>query len=141
MPDNKLQEAIKVTPDFRRSEGFISTYANNVLFETTVFDVKIVFGQITQPYGDKPFVEQRSAATLSWREAKIAALLLTMNVAMHENLFGALEIPEGNLPEGFQRTPEDRQLPLLKMMELVGERPPVKPNTLVSEAVKPITTQ
>jgi hypothetical protein len=125
MSENTAIEPAK--PSFKRSDDFVSAYANNVLFETTVFDVKVSFGEISQPFNEKPFVEQRAAITLSWREAKIAALLLTMNVAMHENQFGVLEIPAGNLPEGFDRTPQDRHSSLLKMMEFVGDRPPVKP--------------
>jgi hypothetical protein len=101
-----------------------------------VFDVKMVFGELIQFPNAQPFIEQHTAVTLSWREAKIAALFLVMNVAMHENKFGALDIPDGILPSDFQRTAEEAKLPLIKLLEFVGERPPVKPN-----APAPETTQ
>jgi hypothetical protein len=87
----------------------------------------MVFGDIVQFPNAQPFVEQHTAVTLSWREAKIAALFLAMNVATHENQFGALDIPEGILPPNFQRTVEEGKLPLMKLMEFVEHRPPVKP--------------
>ncbi|MGB6385279.1 MAG: DUF3467 domain-containing protein [Terriglobales bacterium] len=133
MPEEKMNEKIKIATEFKRAEDFLSSYANNVMFETSVFDIKIVFGELLQPYGGKPFVEQRSATTLSWLEAKIAALFLIMNVAMHEKQFGPLVIPEGTMPLDFSQTSEERELPLVRLMELVEQRPPVKPAVAKSE--------
>lgn len=124
----KADAGPKSVTKFEQSEDFASGYANNVFFATSIFDLKMIFGDIVQFPNAEPFVEQHTAITLSWREAKIAALFLTMNVAVHENQFGALDIPEGIMPPNFQRTVEEGKLPLMKLMELVEHRPPVKPD-------------
>lgn len=126
MPDEKLDDVTKAVTKFERSDKFTTTYANNVFFATSIFDIRMVFGEVVQFPNVLPFVEQHTAVTL-WREAKIAAIFLTMNVAMHENQFGVLDIPEGILPPNFQRTAEEGKLSLLKLMELVEHRPPVTP--------------
>jgi len=123
MPD----EAPKPATLFQQSADFASSYANNVFFSTSIFDIKMIFGDIIQYPNVQAFVEQHTAVTLSWREAKIAALFLAMNVTMHENQFGTLDIPDGILPPGFQRSAAEGKLPLMKLMELVEQRPPVKP--------------
>lgn len=135
MPDEKPSDSKPVTR-FERSDDFSASYANNVFFATSVFDIKMIFGDIVQFPNDQPFVEQHTAITLSWREAKIAALFLAMNIAMHENKFGALDVPEGILPPSFQRTPEEGKLPLMKLMEFVEQRPPVKPEAAASETTQ-----
>jgi len=113
MPEEKSNENIKIATEFKRANDFTTRYANNVIFETSVFDIKIVFGELSQPFGGTAFVEQHNAVTISWLEAKIAALFLSMNVAMH-----ALE---------------ELKLPLMKLMELVPARPPVEVESRVSE--------
>jgi hypothetical protein len=128
MPDERPKTDAKPVTKFEQSENFASGYANNVFFSTSIFDIKLIFGDIVQFPNAEPFVEQHTAVTLSWREAKIAALFLTMNVAMHENQFGALDVPVGILPPNFQQTAEEGKLPLMRLMELVEHRPPVKPD-------------
>jgi hypothetical protein len=135
MPDEKPNDVSKiVVTKFEQSDNFASSYANNVFFSTSIFDIKMVFGDIVQFPNAQPYVEQHTAITLSWREAKIAALFLAMNVAMHENQFGALDIPAGILPANFQRTAEEGKLPLTKLMEFVEHRPPVKPDGPAAES-------
>lgn len=128
MPDENPNKIDNIIAKYEQSDDFESRYANNVFFSTSIFDVKMVFGDILQFPNVQASVVQHTAITLSWREAKIAALFLVMNVAMHENQFGTLDIPAGILPPHFQRTVEEGKLPLLKLMEFVGERPPVKPD-------------
>jgi len=141
MPEEKLDENIKIANQFSRAENFLARYANNVNYETSVFDLKFVFGELVQPIGKTPYVEQHTALTVSWLEAKIAALFLSMNVAMHENKFGTLNIPNGTLPADFMRTSEELKLPLMKLMELVAVRPPVEPGSPVAETDKIKVTQ
>jgi hypothetical protein len=136
MPEEKLDENVKIASDFTRAQDFIARYANNVNFETSVFDIKMVVGELRQPIGAKPFIEQHTAITFSWLEAKIAALFLSMNVAMHEKQFGALNIPNGTLPPNFLRAVEELKLPLMKLMELVAVRPPVEVESTVTETTQ-----
>jgi hypothetical protein len=134
MPDEKPNDVVsKPVATFKQSEDFASSYANNVFYATSVFDVRMVFGELVQFPNEPPYVEQHTAVTLSWREAKIAALFLVMNVAMHEKKFGALDIPDGILPPDFQLTPEEGKLPLTKLTEFIEHRPPVKPIAPVSD--------
>lgn len=126
MPEEKSEETIKIADQFTRAQEFLARYANNVNYETSVFDLKIVFGELVQPLGKKAFIEQHTSVTLSWLEAKIAALFLAMNVAMHEKNFGTLNIPNGTLPADFMRASEELKLPLMKLMELIAVRPPVQ---------------
>ena|ERR1039458_42906 len=133
MPEEKSDETVKIADQFTRAQNFLARYANNVNYETSVFDLKIVFGELAQPIGKKAFVEQHTSVTLSWLEAKIAALFLCMNVAMHENKFGTLDIPSGTLPADFMRTSEELKLPLMKLMELVAVRPPVQAGSPTDE--------
>lgn len=133
MPDEKLDSAvIKPITKFEQSEDFISRYANHVYFYTSVFDIRTIFGEIVQFPDGSPKIEQHTSVTLSWRQAKITALFLAMNVAMHENKFGALDIPDGILPPTFQRSPEEGKLPLTKLLEFIEQRPPVKPDAPAS---------
>ena len=76
MPEEKSEETIKIADQFTRAQEFLARYANNVNYETSVFDLKIVFGELVQPLGKKAFIEQHTSVTLSWLEAKIAALFL-----------------------------------------------------------------
>jgi hypothetical protein len=141
MPEEKLNENVKIADQFSRAESFLTRYANNINYETSVFDLKIVFGELVQPIGKTPYVEQHTAMTLSWLEAKIAAVFLSMNVAIHEKRFGTLNIPNGTMPADFRRTSEELQLPLMKLMELVAVRPPVEPRGSVAETDKIKVTQ
>jgi hypothetical protein len=136
MPDEMPDDAIKPITKFERSEDFASRYANHVYFATSVFDIRVMFGEILQFPDIPPFVNQHTSMTLSWREAKIAALFLAMNVAMHENKFGTLDIPDGILPPKFQRTAEEGKLPLTKLLEFLEHRPPVKPETPPTETTQ-----
>lgn len=133
MSEEKSNENVKIADQFTRAQNFLARYANNVNYETSVFDLKIVFGELVQPVGKTPFVEQHTSVTLSWLEAKIAALFLSMNVAMHENNFGTLNIPKGTLPANFMQTDEELKLPLMKLMELVAVRPPVQAGSPADE--------
>src|ERR1700730_1191495 len=88
MPDEKLNDDTRKIIKFERADDFVTAYANNVFFETSVFDIKMTFGELDQPHEKEPFVEQHTAMTLPWMQAKITALLLAINVAAHEKKFG-----------------------------------------------------
>lgn len=136
MPDEKPSDAIVKITKFEQSEDFISRYANHVYFSTSVFDIKAIFGEIVQFPEIPPIINQHTGVTLSWRQAKITALFLVMNIAMHENKFGALDIPDGIFPPNFQRSPEEGKLPLTKLLELIESRPPVKPEIPATETTQ-----
>ena len=81
--------------NFKRGEDFASLYANNVQFESSVWDLKLIFGQLDQA---NQCFEQHTAVTLPWLHAKIAAYFLVMNVLFHESQLGRLKMPTVVLP-------------------------------------------
>ena len=53
-----------------QTEDFRNTYANNVLFETSVWDLKMIFGQLDQRLGQNAVV-QHTAVAVPWPQVKI----------------------------------------------------------------------
>src|SRR5712692_7318013 len=110
MEDEKITQAIKRGLPFELAEDFRSRYANNVFYETSVFDIKLDFGEVMQLPGQDPYIEQHTSITLSWLEAKLAVLFLAVNVATQEKRFGTIPIPEGLIPSYFQKSAEEGKL-------------------------------
>jgi len=54
---------------FARVEDFVNYYANNVQFEASSFDLKVIFGQLQQSHGTQ--VLQECAVTVPWVQAKL----------------------------------------------------------------------
>jgi hypothetical protein len=79
------------------SEDFATGYANQIRFETSSWDLKIVFGQLDQSTGT-PSVEWHTAMTIPWPQAKIGLYFLQANVAIYEQLFGKIQMPWDVIP-------------------------------------------
>jgi hypothetical protein len=58
-------------------------YANNSRFETSVWDLKILFGQLDQHAGTSG-IDWHTAVTMPWMQAKVFAYYLLLNIAIHE---------------------------------------------------------
>ncbi|MFL6351505.1 MAG: hypothetical protein ACJ74Z_06610 [Bryobacteraceae bacterium] len=86
-----------VIPPAIRAEDFISTYANALRFEPTVYDLKIIFGQTDVSQGNER-VEQRAAATIPWALAKLAIYFLEVNIRIHEAQHGKVHVPVNQIP-------------------------------------------
>ena len=84
-------------PEFTRGEDFTSLYANHVQFEPSVWDLKIIFGQLDQAKGPA-VVEQHTAITLAWPEAKVAAYFLLANMIGHQSKIGIIPIHNSVIP-------------------------------------------
>jgi hypothetical protein len=85
----------------RRAEDFVSRYANNVQFESSAFDLKVVFGLLDQsgaPKFEKPSVEQHTAISLSWLEVKLVIFFLQLHLAGYEAENGKVKVPISALP-------------------------------------------
>jgi hypothetical protein len=98
--DEKLQ--IKPAPgqaslDFERDENFVTLYANNITFEAAIWDLKMIFGQLDQR--DKIVVEQHTAITIPWLQAKLLIYLLQVNVSVFEAEHGKIQVPERFIQE------------------------------------------
>ncbi|MGO9262583.1 MAG: DUF3467 domain-containing protein [Bryobacteraceae bacterium] len=86
------QETQPVADEIIRSDRFVSAYANNVKFELSIWDVKILFGEVLK-YGSPSVVQQHAVMTVPWLQAKAMALFLSINVASHEEIDGPIRIP------------------------------------------------
>jgi hypothetical protein len=82
---------------FKREEDFYSGYANNTLFEGTIWDLKIYFGQTDIAQGANVVV-QHTAITLPWNYAKIFSYLLQTQIAAREAEDGRIPVPKHIVP-------------------------------------------
>ncbi len=77
-------EATTTPPlQFERTEDFFPTYANNVTFEVSAWDIKLIFGQLDQASG-KASVKQHVAVTIPWPQAKLLLFWLRIQVEAAE---------------------------------------------------------
>ncbi len=74
-------------------------YANNTLFEATIWDLKILFGEFFARDGK---VDWHTSMTIPWAQAKLMAYFLQVNVAIYEGSHGRIEIPAQMTPDEFK---------------------------------------
>jgi hypothetical protein len=97
MPDTKqITPSTGIAP-FQRTDDFVEGYANNLRFEPTVYDLKIIFGETDQSSGTET-TQQHTAITLPWALVKLALFFLEVNVAIHELVNGKIMIPPNQIP-------------------------------------------
>jgi hypothetical protein len=79
----------------QRTDDFVSAYSNNVVFEQSVWDLKITFGQLDQSAG---VIEQHTAITIPWSIAKLSLYYLAAQVAGYEAVNGKIMMTRDTLP-------------------------------------------
>jgi hypothetical protein len=79
----------------QRSEDFSEVYANNVTFEISAWDLKIIFGQLDQAIG---VIEQHTAITVPWALAKLALYHLRSQILAREMFWGPIRLTDDMLP-------------------------------------------
>jgi hypothetical protein len=96
-PTQTLQSAPTL---YQRDENFESLYANNVNIDATVWDLKLVFGQFNSATRAtaQPGIEQHTAITIPWLQAKLLAYYLQLHVAIHEVENGKIAVPDALIP-------------------------------------------
>jgi hypothetical protein len=100
---------------YQRAANFTTTYANNAYFESSAWDLKIVFGQLEQPPEQPPVITQHIAVTIPWAQAKLALYYLRLHVEGNELQNGKILIRKDLLPtEPAPLTPEQEKDPLAK---------------------------
>jgi hypothetical protein len=82
---------------FRRSAEFTTLYANNVQFESSVWDLKLIFGELDQS-ANPHSVEQHTAVILPWQQAILTAYYLIVNAMIHEAGDGKVPLPPRIIP-------------------------------------------
>jgi hypothetical protein len=78
------------------SEDLATEYANNTFFQPTIWDLKILFGELS-PLAKS--IEWHTSITLPWAQAKIMAYYLELNVAAYELRQGPIKVPSQSLPQ------------------------------------------
>jgi hypothetical protein len=121
MEDQKKTTPAPQAPQIRRSEDFNSYYANNVQFEVSAFDLKVILGLLDQR-GGKVTVEQFAEVSFGWVEAKLLSFLLQVQIAIHEVEDGKILIPQRILPLDVSSLPIPKELadnPLAKQAQQI----------------------
>jgi hypothetical protein len=99
-----MREQETVRPEIQRElEDFASLYANNVVYEASVWDLKLIFGQLDQKLlepaeGKTVTVDYHTAITLPWEAIKLMIYYLRANLATHEIESGPIKLPDRVLP-------------------------------------------
>ena len=92
-------------PDIKleRTENFVSRYANNLRFESSVWDLKVIFGELDQSQGDE-LVHQHTLITLPWTTVKLLIYFLRVNLTLHERQNGKVKMASSVWPAPLDRT-------------------------------------
>ena len=77
------------------TEDLTADYANNTYFESSVWDLKIVFGEWS---GETKSVDWHTSMTIPWAQAKLMAYYLGVNIAAHELSLGKIPFPDSVIP-------------------------------------------
>jgi hypothetical protein len=83
---------------FRRSEDFASLYANNIRLEPSVWDLKLIFGLLDLSTPGEVTVEQHSAISMAWSEAKVMTFYLLVHLTAHQADNGPIQVPFPVIP-------------------------------------------
>jgi hypothetical protein len=78
--------------EFERLENFLKIYANSANIEVSLWDFKLVFGEL-KTVGNKQVIEQSVAVTMSPQHAKVLAGVLNENVKKYEEAIGEIKLP------------------------------------------------
>jgi hypothetical protein len=84
--------------EFKRDEDFVSRYANNLQFESSVWDLKLIFGLLDLHDAEKPTIEQHTSISLAWPEVKICLYLIQIHLALYEKVNGKIKVPAAGIP-------------------------------------------
>lgn len=81
-----------------RTADFVERYANNFFFESSYWDLKLVFGILDQ--SKKPnSTNIHTTVNIPWAQAKVAAYVMLVNVVLQERYFGEpIKLPKGLIP-------------------------------------------
>ena len=81
-----------------RSDDFSEAYANNILYEASAWDLKLIFGQLDQRDNANPKVELHTAITIPWPLVRLMIYWLRGQVEAHELANGRIHVPKGVIP-------------------------------------------
>jgi len=89
-----------------REPTFTSRYANNIRYEATVHDLKLIFGQSDLSRGGE-VVQQHTAITIPFTLLKATLYFLRLNLAFHELYNGPVSVAPPQIPPPFEPPSEE----------------------------------
>ena len=107
--DEKPPTPLPPSLQFKRDEDFLSRYANNVHFEISSWDLKMIFGELWQEDG-QAVIRQHTAITIPWIQAKVMSYFLQANIAIYEATNGRIKVPDDVMPPHPPPPPPDNPL-------------------------------
>lgn len=84
-----------------RAQDFFEIYANNVNFESSVWDLKLILAVLDQDPNSPPF-KQLGSVHVPWMQAKIMAYYLLMNIVFHEASNGPIDVVRSVAPPNIE---------------------------------------
>jgi len=84
--------------DFKRADDFVSRYANNAQYESSLWDLKLIFGQLDQSISSQTVI-QHTAVTIPWLQVKLLVYFLQINLIAHEASNGRVMVAPGIVSE------------------------------------------
>ncbi|MGH9345483.1 MAG: DUF3467 domain-containing protein [Terriglobia bacterium] len=98
MADEQLSAAAQTPPlKVVRDEDFASLYANNIQFELSAWDFRLLFGELDQIDG-AAIIRQHTAMTIPWSSVKLLIYFLQANLSIYEAANGFVRIPHDVIP-------------------------------------------
>jgi Protein of unknown function (DUF3467) len=88
--DKSVSQQVILQPEYRRSNTFLSMYANSTQVRTTPWDIQLIFGEILSVDQNKLVIENQLAVTLSPQQAKALIDTLLGQVQAYERQFGEI---------------------------------------------------
>jgi hypothetical protein len=82
--------------NLERADDFAFFYANHVWYQSSVWDLKLLFGEVDQSKSNT--VVQHTGITLSWLQVKLMIYFLQVNLAFNELQNGKVSIPPSVMP-------------------------------------------
>jgi hypothetical protein len=82
---------------FKRDEDFTALYANNVVSEHSVWDLKVIFGILDQSISP-PQVVQHTSINLPWTQVKLLSYWINVAIAIQEFYNGKINVPAFIMP-------------------------------------------
>lgn len=87
-----------------RKDDFESRYANVTRYESNVFDLKVLFGEIDLGQTGKEIHRLHTGMTIPWSLVKLVIFYLNVNLILHEAQNGKVNIAPSQIPP---RPPEN----------------------------------
>jgi hypothetical protein len=86
-------------------DDVVPLYANNVRFEMTAWDLRMLFGQLMPSSEGKGQVDWHTDVTIPWAQAKLMHLFLGINLTLYERENGKITVPPAVLPASMAAPP------------------------------------